>query len=41
MKLFEDKYVMLNDSTNVIVNYKDKNMGLLLQSGIILLIKRI
>uniref|UniRef100_A0A6C0FET0 Uncharacterized protein n=1 Tax=viral metagenome TaxID=1070528 RepID=A0A6C0FET0_9ZZZZ len=36
-ELFEDKYASyLNDSTMVIVNYKDKNIGILLQSGIIL-----
>ena len=36
-ELFNDKYVSyLNDYTKVIVNYKDKNIGLLLKLGIII-----
>ena len=36
-ELFQDKYVSyLNELTKVIVNYKDKNIGLLLKSGIII-----
>ena len=36
-ELFDDKYASyLNDYTKVIVNYKDKNIGLLLKSGIII-----
>ncbi len=36
-ELFIDKYVSyLNDESKIIVNYKDKNLGILLKSGIIL-----
>ena len=36
-ELFQDKYVSyLNDFTKVIINYKDKNIGLLLKSGMII-----
>lgn len=36
-ELFQDKYISyLSDSTKVITNYKDKNIGLLLSSGIII-----
>ena len=36
-ELFGDKYSSyLNDDTKVILNYKDKNLGLLLKSGIII-----
>lgn len=37
IEIFHDKYISyLNDSSKVIINYKDKNIGILLQNGIII-----